>query len=337
MEIKEEKQAMKIVENEQPTQQQQHHSTKKRRNIFKIGFTWRPVPSILSTTLCFTITGVVFLVIGIILLLYSRKIKELEIRYDDIPECKQALQNVTNKQCQIQIELTEDFKGPVMVYYQLNNFYQNHRRYLKSKSVSQLKGKIRTVDDIKDECEPVIRNSDLWKTTSIDDTPLDPNAPANPCGLIARSFFNDSYLLTSDETGLLVLDINPKNISWKSDRNGRYRRPKNAEKIQWMDVEDERFMVWMRPAGLPDFRKLWGRIEQDLVKGKYYLKITNNYHVESFNGKKSFVLSTVNTFGGDNTFLAIVYLVVGGVSICAGIAFWIGYWKFNNVRKSKLN
>lgn len=342
MEINDEKKAMKITQNDHTqqtpqTQQQSSSTNKKRRNVFKIGFIWRPVPSILSTTLCFGITGIIFLVLGIILLLYSHKIKEIEIRYDNIPECKQALQSTTNKQCQIPIELESDFNGPVMVYYQLNNFYQNHRRYLKSKSVSQLKGELKSVDDIKDECEPVIRNSDLWKTTSFNDTPLDPNAPANPCGLIARSLFNDSYVLTTDEDGTFVVDINPKNIAWKSDRNGRYRRPKNAEKIQWTDVEDERFMVWMRPAGLPDFRKLWGRIEQGLTKGKYYLKVTNNYQVESFNGKKSFVLSTVNMFGGDNTFLAVVYLVVGGVSICAGVAFWIGYWRFNNVRKAKLN
>ena len=327
---------MKLTEHER-TQQQQQHSSKKRRNIFKIGFTWRPVPSILSTTLCFTITGVIFLVMGIVLLLYSNKVKEFEIRYDNIPECEAALQNATNKQCQIPIKLTEDFKGPVMVYYQLNNFYQNHRRYLKSKSVSQLKGELKTVNEIKDECEPVIRNSDLWKTTSFSNTPLDPDAPANPCGLIARSLFNDSYLLTSDEDGMFVIDINPKNIAWNSDRKGRYRRPENAEKLQWTDVEDERFMVWMRPAGLPDFRKLWGRIEQDLVSGIYYLQITNNYHVKSFNGKKSFVLSTVNTFGGNNTFLAIMYLAVGGVSVCAGVAFWVGYQKFSKVRKAKLN
>lgn len=34
-------------------------------------------------------------------------------------------------------------------------------------------------------------------------------------------------------------------------------------------MEDEHFIVWMRMAGLPNFRKLWGRIEGGLEKGKY--------------------------------------------------------------------
>jgi hypothetical protein len=38
----------------------------------------------------------------------------------------------------------------------------------------------------------------------------------------------------------------------------------------------------MRTAGLPNFRKLWGRIDETLPKGNYYLKITNSYEVKPF-------------------------------------------------------
>ncbi len=31
--------------------------------------------------------------------------------------------------------------------------------------------------------------------------------------------------------------------------------------------ENQRFMNWMRLAALPNFRKLWGRIDRDLVEG----------------------------------------------------------------------
>ena len=37
----------------------------------------------------------------------------------------------------------------------------------------------------------------------------------------------------------------------------------------------EHFIVWMRPAGLPSFRKLWGRIETDLPVGQYQVSIYN--------------------------------------------------------------
>ena len=33
-------------------------------------------------------------------------------------------------------------------------------------------------------------------------------------------------------------------------------------------VEDEHFVVWMRAAGLPNFRKLWATIHDDLDPGQ---------------------------------------------------------------------
>jgi hypothetical protein len=38
----------------------------------------------------------------------------------------------------------------------------------------------------------------------------------------------------------------------------------------------EHWMVWMRTAALPTFRKLWGRIEGDLKPGKYFYSIDNS-------------------------------------------------------------
>ena len=95
-------------------------------------------------------------------------------------------------------------------------------------------------------------------------------------------------------------------------------------------------MVWMRPAGLPDFRKLWGKIEIDLYPGNYTLTINNRYQVSSFHGKKSFVLSTVNGLGGKNSFLGVTYIVVGSLSIVMAVLFAIGYKTFNNDKKLKL-
>jgi hypothetical protein len=48
-------------------------------------------------------------------------------------------------------------------------------------------------------------------------------------------------------------------------------------------MTDERFIVWMRTSGLPEFRKLWGRIDTPLNPGENYtLNIKNNYNVSSF-------------------------------------------------------
>jgi hypothetical protein len=92
-------------------------------------------------------------------------------------------------------------------------------------------------------------------------------------------------------------------------------------------MTDEHFIVWMRTAGLPNFRKLWGRIEAGIKAGTYDLTIDNNYDVSSFDGKKTFVLSTTNALGGKNYFLAICYIVVGALCIVFAIIFLIAFLK----------
>ena len=87
----------------------------------------------------------------------------------------------------------------------------------------------------------------------------------------------------------------------------------------------EHFIVWMRTAGLPNFRKLYGEINTELKKGNYSLKINNLYDVSSFSGNKYFVLSTTNVLGGTNYFLAICYIIVGALCIMFGIIFFIAY------------
>ena len=89
----------------------------------------------------------------------------------------------------------------------------------------------------------------------------------------------------------------------------------------------EHFIVWMRTAGLPNFRKLYGRVETAMAPGTYTMQIWNYYDVSSFDGKKSFVLSTTNALGGKNYFLAICYIVVGSLCILFAVIFCIAYLK----------
>ena len=279
---------------------------------------WRPVPTITSTTITFVSFGVIFIIIGIIILIYSNKIHEVSIRYDK--ECKSTEEN--NK-CETTIKIDKKIEKDVMVYYQINNFYQNHRRYVKSKSDDQLKGKTVSLKSIKDsgDCDPVITNDDMGVTKSITDKDLDKDDVAVPCGLIAKSFFKDTFEL-KDPNGNKI-EIDSTDIAWKADRELKY---KNGDRDkQWIDMTDEHFIVWMRPSGLPNFRKLWGRIHKDLEPGDYKLIINNRFDVASFSGQKHFVLSNVNAFGGKNTFLAVSYIVVGVICIILAVVFLIGY------------
>ena len=61
----------------------------------------------------------------------------------------------------------------------------------------------------------------------------------------------------------------------------------------------------MRISGLPGFQKLWGRIEDKLAPGNYTMNIQNNYIIQGWQGKKSFVLTSNSKFGAKNYLLAI--------------------------------
>ena len=84
-------------------------------------------------------------------------------------------------------------------------------------------------------------------------------------------------------------------------------------------MTNEHFIVWMRAAAQSTFRKLWGRIKVDLtVVGEYYLVVKNNY---TYSGKKQFVMSTISTLGGRNSFLATCYIFMAVVCAIAAISF----------------
>lgn len=112
----------------------------------------------------------------------------------------------------------------------------------------------------------------------------DPGAPAIPCGLMAKSFFNDTLTFykkyaNDSKKDNVEFDLNTKDIAWTTDV-GKFSNIKKEnlpegvmsyKDIQWQDMEDPRFIVWMRNAGLPNFRKLYGVIDEDIKAGKYTL------------------------------------------------------------------
>jgi len=77
----------------------------------------------------------------------------------------------------------------------------------------------------------------------------------------------------------------------------------------------------MRVSGILNFRKLWGRIDQDLDEGEYKLRINSRYDLSDNDGEKWVILSTTNSFGGRHDWLAFYYMSVGAVCVILAILF----------------
>lgn len=86
----------------------------------------------------------------------------------------------TEQQCTIQFDVPADIDPTVLLYYKLTNFYQNHRRYVKSLNQDQLRGDFKSASDLKSgDCKPLGANGDK---------------AVYPCGLIANSLFNGEQI-----------------------------------------------------------------------------------------------------------------------------------------------
>jgi len=342
---------------------------------------WQPILTPFWVIVTFLTIGAVFLPLGIVINKASNDVVEYSKQYDGDGWASTGSGTITDgtgsdggcalstatdtATCKWSITIDKQMTAPIYVYYQLDNFYQNHRRYVKSRDNDQLLGETVAESTLEDNCSPLY--SYEGKTL-------------NPCGLIANSYFNDVFRLadyTMNETG----------IAWATDVEYRYDQPEGFCYTEWdatdfgtlaecldelensnagcstldlsgigqytdpstgikycyfypnsnsyyylyerypqispiKGVKDEHFIVWMRTAALPNFRKLYGIINTDLEEGTTLtFDIDANFFVQGFEGKKYIVISTTSWFGGANSFLGLTYIVVGSVCLFLAIIF----------------
>jgi len=104
---------------------------------------WQPILTPLPVIITFLVVGTIFIPVGVALLLGSRSVQEYSVRYDEI-----CGTNYNSTTCNITIPVTSTMKNPVYMYYRLDNFYQNHRRYVKSRADKALQGQ--AITDVAD-------------------------------------------------------------------------------------------------------------------------------------------------------------------------------------------
>jgi len=284
---------------------------------------WQPLLTPSTSIFVYFFFGVATLVLGGAIVRESSKFVELSQRYDHLTECNPPNASPPYYNCTILFHVTQDISAPVYFYYEVYNFFQNHHHYVYSKDDNQLRGIELENEATNPLCDPL----QTWNGTSL-----------YPCGLIANSYFNDTYsaqLCRTDSNCTAFVrgeNWHENDIAWESDKSVKFKEFNPPVKttvgpngFRLPNITDEHFIVWMRLAALPNFKKLYARIDTPLYKGDVLnISIANAWPVSMFDGEKHVLIS--NTNKALSSFLGYISLALGVICILSGTLFTC-YWK----------
>ncbi|KAJ0274119.1 hypothetical protein Brms1b_011232 [Colletotrichum noveboracense] len=199
--------------------------------------------------------------------------------------------------CTMEFFLPEELQPPLLYYYRLTNFHQNHREYVNSRDKKQLMGDSVGINAIKSsDCGPL-------KTRQTEDGSEE---IIYPCGMIANSYFNDTFhdpiRLPSSSGSNQTHAYNMSRTGIAKDIDKAIYRPSSYQiptevggngtvivpPPGWIErfpngyhvgnmfnpAEDESFMVWMRTSAGNRFTKLAMRNNDDAMeRGMYRIEV----------------------------------------------------------------
>lgn len=309
--------------------------------------------------------GVIFLVFGGVMLNDARRVDQLFVyyqdcdknaptsRFSDVPDdhykyvfhkkydkgnlpvpqwryVADANPDPTEQQtgtCQLRFSTPYALPGPTYIYYYIEKFYGNHRRYVLSFSEDQIVGTKASLSQVKDtvgiNCKPLVRD--------------DAGKIIYPCGLIANAMFNDTFpnqmqrINPSTGAQTSTIPLTNKNINWSSDKT-RFKKTKYAptdvvpppywhkqfpngyNETNMPNIHEwEEFQNWMRTPAFDKFARLIRRTDQGLQQGTYQIDVDLHWPVTQYHGKKAVYVTHGSNLGSRNPAPAIIYLVGGGI------------------------
>ena len=117
----------------------------------------------------------------------------------------------------------------------------NHRDFAKSRSYPQLRGEVHVDKNNNSRCEGAkyvkeIFDNDESKYFSYSGKKLKGDDYANPCGLIAKSYFNDTFSLYDYKMSSIFID--ETGIANDYDKTYMFKRHSDSQNLQWINVEN---------------------------------------------------------------------------------------------------
>lgn len=233
--------------------------------------------------------------------------------------------------CKVQIHVEKDMQYPVSLSYGMHNYYQNHRRYIRSRY------------DVQYRMGRYLFTPQKSTTTCGEIAERDGKVIA-PCGATARTLFNDTFVMWKDG---LVIPTSPVAIAVASDAKMKYRNPGQKENLtkefegsvrplnwQFMGSEDisiatygnedvgfglenQDFMIWMRNAAFPNWKKIYRKLTPvnggALKAGNYTIRLEYNYPAVETGATKQVHLEELTNIGGRSRNIGTLYLATAGV------------------------
>ncbi|CEF70948.1 Protein of unknown function DUF284, transmembrane eukaryotic family-containing protein [Strongyloides ratti] len=257
---------------------------------------------------------------------------------------KTTFDEYNNTICTFRLDILKEIKGNIIFQYSLHKFYQNWKSFFDDRSDYQLEGHPYSVD--------------ACKKFKIDEQN---HLPIAPCGSVANTMFNDTFnlFMLNNENYFYPIPWNTEGIIWPTDKSKKFKNPRIKEGQTLCDAflntskppnwkteicklgnndtgygfQNVDFIIWMKSAALPQFRKNYRSLVQKdeifkngLPAGLYQLDIKYSYNVESYNATKRFIITTNGLLPSKNNFLYKAYATITGFLF--GSAIILGILEF---------